>query len=445
MKKIKKIGYGALSVLLATGGLSNVAHADEVGEKEPAKEQEIENPTEKETVEQDVKKDEVNDSFELNDLVKEDEILLQRVKDLFIKKYNLKEEEINKINEFKTQEELLQSQEFNDKNVNILEFYKELLEELKKDLIATPELAEKEEYENFKKLVDLENIQINVSNIEKYTKLYDEITPILENEKDLYTEASFKALEEAAIETSNVVNKEWSTQDEIDAATMKLEEAKNGLVKKEVEKTPEESDKKPEKDTKEVDKSELINLINKSKELIKNNKDKYTDESIKKVENFLVEAQKVVDNEDATQEDVDKAIEELKKQGLVEIIKGENQTEVKTVNKDKLIKAVKAEKDALDQFTDESKKDMVKALEDAQKVIDNENATQEDIDKAMAEIDKAKEKLVKKIDANQSEDGKGIMPQTGQDWINLLVGVGILGGGSFGLYKSRKKDDNEIN
>ena len=116
-------------------------------------------------------------------------------------------------------------------------------------------------------------------------------------EEAKYTEESVKALKEAVAEAEKIVADEKATQESVDAATSAVEEAARGLE---------------EKPAPEVNKDALKAAINTAKEALKE-ADKYTEESVKALEAAVAEANEVMENENATQEEVDAAVKSLQK------------------------------------------------------------------------------------------------------------------------------------
>ena len=143
-----------------------------------------------------------------------------------------------------------------------------------------------------------------------------------------------------------------------------------------------------------VDKDALKATIETAKEALKE-ADKYTEESVKALEAAVAEAEKVVADENATQESVDAAktaVEEATK-GLTE------KPAVPEVNKDALKAAINTAKEALkeeDKYTEESVKALEAAVAEAEKVVADENATQESVDAATTAVEEATRSLAEK-------------------------------------------------
>lgn len=123
--------------------------------------------------------------------------------------------------------------------------------------------------------------------------------------------------------------------------------------------------------------------------------DKYTEESVKALKDAMAEAEKVVADENATQESVDaatKAVEEATK-GLAEkpAVPEADKTALKAVLADAAQKLAGA-----DAYTEESVKALKDAVDLAQNVFDNPDASQTEVDAAVTAVRDAIEKLQEK-------------------------------------------------
>ena len=411
MKKIKKVGIGALSLLLATGGLSGVSHAaEETKENINNPSLEISNETSKPAAEKDA------------DLDKKDESEVLGTK-LVTSKIQDNEDAFKKLKDYE------------------VEFIKSIDKEVSKE--NTGKIEKIEKALNFEELVKasgrtrkeiVDNFNVESKKEDKKYILKDDV-----EEKNSSKE----------IENPTEDKTKPSEKDQAD----KKDENKDSSEDKK------EDDKKAEEDKeKVVDKTKLQKSITNVKDF--NEKD-YTKDSYKVFKEALDNAKKTLDNNDAKQDDVDKAKEALNK-AISELKKAPKVTDIKVeevVNKDRLVETVKNIKEDLDKYTEDSKKEMNTALENAQAVIDNKDATQEDVDKAFENLENARGKLVRKLenkntetekpkdstitDNSVSKDGKGsILPQTGQGWAGLISALGAVSAGGFGFYKSKKgKED----
>ena len=139
-------------------------------------------------------------------------------------------------------------------------------------------------------------------------------------DSELYTEESWQAFQEALTNAEEVYSSNLIIQKDIDEAVELLTEAYNGL-----ELIPEEKPKEPQDpeepetpeepgdpEVEDVDKSKLQEYVNelKEKEL---DETLYTEKSWQSFENSLAHAENVLETEDATQEDVDQALDHLRK------------------------------------------------------------------------------------------------------------------------------------
>jgi len=163
------------------------------------------------------------------------------------------------------------------------------------------------------------------------------------------------------------------------------------------------------KDGLTVAKENLLATINTAKEKLAE-KDAYTPESVKELEEAVEAAQKVYDKEDSTKEEVDaaeKAVQEAQKA----LVKKETPKPEAPVKKDELKAAVEAATKVVgdkEQYTEESLAALQSAIDKANAVLDNPEATQAEIDAAVKAVKEAKEALKvkedKKDDNNKGDD-----------------------------------------
>ena len=163
------------------------------------------------------------------------------------------------------------------------------------------------------------------------------------------------------------------------------------------------------KDGLTVAKENLLATINTAKEKLAE-KDAYTPESVKELEEAVEAAQKVYDKEDSTKEEVDaaeKAVQEAQKA----LVKKETPKPEAPVKKDELKAAVEDATKVVgdkEQYTEESLAALQSAIDKANAVLDNPEATQAEIDAAVKSVKEAKEALKvkedKKDDNNKGDD-----------------------------------------
>ncbi len=135
-----------------------------------------------------------------------------------------------------------------------------------------------------------------------------------------------------------------------------------------------------------ADTTDLSRLI---EEVQKLNEADYTVDSWNDLKTSYNKALEVLENKTATQEQVDKAYEDLEKaiKGLVDAPIAADKTE--------LLKIIETTKELVEKdYTPESWKVLKDALDEANKVVADNNATQEQVDKAYDDLDKAIKGLV---------------------------------------------------
>ncbi|MBT2765859.1 S-layer homology domain-containing protein, partial [Paenibacillus sp. ISL-20] len=159
------------------------------------------------------------------------------------------------------------------------------------------------------------------------------------------------------------------TQQEVDEALAKLEEALDKLVRV----TP-------------VDKSKLETKVTEAQALTEK---EYTSESWQVMQEELTAAQAVLNKPDVTQQEVDEALAKLE-EALDKLVR------VTPVDKSKLETKV-TEAKALNEkeYTQESWMNLNRVLEEADRVLNDDNATQEAVDQALTALQQAEKELVK--------------------------------------------------
>ena len=127
-----------------------------------------------------------------------------------------------------------------------------------------------------------------------------------------------------------------------------------------------------------------------------------------------------MDNTEATQEEVNTA-----KSALEKAISGLSEKE-EVVDKSELENLYNENKDKEQgNYTDESWAAFVKALENAKEVLDNTEATQEEVNTAKSELENTILALDEINNDNSSETDKEDLPKTGEDnnsvWLTIFT------------------------
>ena len=200
-----------------------------------------------------------------------------------------------------------------------------------------------------------------------------------------YTDETKDVLADAIKTAQDVVNNTEATQEDIDAQVNALQAAIDQLVEKEVEVPPPV-----------VDKSALILLIEIANEKLTQTEIEYTQESKASLSDAIESAQTVVDDNEYTQDDVNTALEILQ----IAIDGLEETPVVVEVDKSSLLSLIDTANAKLTQttieYTEETKTVLQNAINDAQTVIDNADATQKDIDEQITVLQAAINQLVQK-------------------------------------------------
>ena len=196
----------------------------------------------------------------------------------------------------------------------------------------------------------------------------------LEKEKDEYTEESWNGFQAAMGEAKKVLDDEKATQEEVEEALGKLEAALNALTAK-----PDEADK-----------AVLEDLY---QSCLEKREDEYTEESWNGFQVAMGEAKKVLENEKATQEEVEEAFRKLEAACNALALKPD---EADKGALEELYQSCLEEEKG--EYTEESWNGFQAAMGEAKKVLDDEKATQEEVEKAFGKLEAACNALTAKPD-----------------------------------------------
>lgn len=205
---------------------------------------------------------------------------------------------------------------------------------------------------------------------------------------DAYTLASLEALQNAVDEAQTVYNKADATQTEVDNAKANVE-AKIAALKEKADKS-------------------ALRLAVKAAEGEAALTDKYTEESIAALQTAIDAANRVLADDNATQAEVDAQVE------AVNAAKAALEEKKAPVVKEELEKAVADATEvvgATDKYTEASLAALQSAIDAANEVLQNSDATQDEIDAAVQAVKEARAALKakdddKKDDSNKDDDKK---------------------------------------
>ena len=199
--------------------------------------------------------------------------------------------------------------------------------------------------------------------------------------KEKYTEDSWKTLEEAITVAQVVLNKPEATQEEVNDALKALKDAKENL------KTKEPSVEKPGK-------AELEETVNDANAFVKGleNPEMYTEESLNALKEAIAMAEEVLASETATQDEINTAMRRVKeaKENLAQ-----KKPAVATEALENAIANARELAQDTATYTEESRAALNAAVDAAQKVLEDANATQETVDKQTEAVEAAIKALVK--------------------------------------------------
>ena len=234
-------------------------------------------------------------------------------------------------------------------------------------------------------------------NLVTYTSLFrtlaNEVGLILSNPitRAAYTEDSINQLSSVYDETYKVIIGDASNQ-QIKEATEKLQSAYDALKKADGS------------DETQVDKSALNNKLAEARAITA---DGYTETSFKSLQDAITAAQAVADNKDATQEDVNAQVLALDN-AIKALVKEEDQEKADKTALTEKINAAKAI--TSDGYTAESYQALQDAIQKAEAVLNNDKATQEDVNAQITALDVAIASLVD--DGTVLRDGIYTLPVT---------------------------------
>ncbi len=242
-----------------------------------------------------------------------------------------------------------------------------------------------------------------------------------------FTDESWKAFRDALAYAKEVLDN-GTDQAKVNEAKTMLEKALSGLKENPEEKT---------------DKSVLEKLYNAHKDDKQGN---YIDESWKAFTKARENAKKVLNDDAASQEDINKAVSALN--SALSNLKEKTDEEDKA-DKSELQKLYdKHKNDKQGSYTDASWKQFQSAMEAAKVVLDNEDASQADVDKAVDSLEKAVKNLKKKTTGTSTpkkntgssgtKTAKGA--KTGDETpLALLMGLLVLSGGTAAAIGKKRK------
>ncbi|MBS6503448.1 MAG: beta-N-acetylglucosaminidase domain-containing protein [Clostridium sp.] len=280
-----------------------------------------------------------------------------------------------------------------------------------------------EAIENVDKAIDsLVVVENKPANKEQLQALVDKASSISEEDLSKVEDESLVAeFKEALEEAKAILADEEATQEVIDASVARLIKAIESLS------------------FENTDKGALTDLIEKIMNL---NSENYTEESWNALKDKLEIAKEVLLNENASEEEIQKAYDEL--------FKAFSELKVKP-SKERLEALInKAEGYKKKDYTKESFEVLSEKLKAAKKVLKDKNATEADILKAELELQKAIDQLVVRDNNNNgsnnnsnngnnnSNNGSGNLPLTGGTSSLALVGIAVTLIGAGTVLRRRK-------
>ena len=201
-------------------------------------------------------------------------------------------------------------------------------------------------------------------------------------EKGTASDATWEALQQAILSAQAVYDNLSSTQEQIDAQITLLQKAMAAVASE---------------NGKKADKTQLQALIGTANEKLAQT-DVYTEDSLKTLQTILLYAQGVYDNNDADQTSVDAAAKALKSalDGLAEIKAVDTSALETELSKAEALAA------KTDVYTEETLNTLQIAINNAKRVLADENHTQDAVDKQVTALQNAQLGLIKKVYADKT-------------------------------------------
>ena len=288
------------------------------------------------------------------------------------------------------------------------------------------ETADQEKIEQAKKLLEDAIAALEEKTEEKTDKAALEklFNAHKDDKQGNFTDKTWKDFQDALKNADAVLKDDTADQKKVDKAKENLEAAIAALK---------------ENLKSETDKSDLEKLYNAHKNDKQNN---YTDETWKNFTGALKNAETILNDDSATQEEINKAASDLSAalSGLKE--KGADKSALQ-----KLYDKHKDDKQG--SYTDATWKTFQKALETAASVLEDEKATQSEVDKAKENLEKAIKNLKKKTGtpgttkkkpSSTSGTKTAKNAKTGDESpLALLAGLLVLSGGTAVILGKKRK------
>lgn len=365
------------------------------------------------------------------------------------------------------------------KNIAKLE---KMLEESKKDTSKEEKPVEKENKDDRKDskiIVDWAKIEDiakpikdlgnpsekdEVSDDKKEEPKEEEDEKVSDNKKDEEISDNEKDEEKPSEETIPSEDEKDEKNDK-EASDEKPAESSNEEIKPSENIRPSDNKNESNKDVKESDKKESVIGPSKSNEIKRVVNKKALNEAISKLDkielkdltkegkdlvlSLKTKAVNLNNKADASQEEVNSIVKEINKLDLskYKINASLKAVDEKKVSKKDLEKMIN-ELNGLDKskLTEDQKYKVELLQSKAIDLFNRDNTTEEEIKEILKQYDNLKKELHLEVDdkgnltsESVNKDGKGTLPQTGQNILLALLGIGSLALGSFAVFKSRKK------
>lgn len=243
-----------------------------------------------------------------------------------------------------------------------------------------------------------------------------------EYQKEDYTDISWKALEEAFETAEKILSYENSTQEDYFYA--------RGLIQDVAEKLVSAGN---------VDKRvQLQKAVTSAREKLKLTDD-YTEESLAELKDAVNAAQAVLDDENASEDALAKALSDLRKVVLVPIEddKDEEEKEEKKTELEQAIKAAEEQLKNSDGYTEDYLEALQEALDEAKSLLTDKNATLDQLTKAL-------EKLNSSLEVSKEDEKRAELTKAVKDFEKQLENAGDYTEESVQALRDAIKNANEV-
>lgn len=276
----------------------------------------------------------------------------------------------------------------------------------------------------------IEELRLAIEGLKLKPTDNSELKDLIAKAQELYndknkTEESLEKLNEVLSKVIPLLENNRVTQADIDNAVEELQDAINNLEDKVITPDP------------EIDKKELLESISKAEKI---DLSKYTVETVENLKSAIAKAKSVNNDKDTSKKDIVKAIEDIDK-----AIKNLKEKDIiKEVDRSKLSKEInKAENIDKSIYTRYSVNNLNNEISRAKDVLNDDNVNQDDVNKALLNLEYAIKSLIKKeIDKDDTSSNSNNSNNNSSSRDNNNVSISTK---PKVVNKENKNDKTEVN